>query len=153
MLRHILFIWRKEAGKDVRKQISTMRNQDKKRPTGAVSIRLARQRGLGAAPRRRPTGAVSIRLARQRGLASPPTGADDTSANQRGDAVFHVLKTFGGFRFSLTATPSRWTPRAESIRGRFSASSIWYACLAAVCSPNGECVIPRPLDAPLPPSI
>ena len=43
---------------------------------------------------------------------------------------------------ALTALPSSRTPRAESIRGRFLASSIWHARFSAVSVAAGDCRVP-----------
>ena len=79
-------------------------------------------------------------------------------AGQRG---YSAKKIFGGFRISLTAKPSRRTPRAESIRGRLSASSFGYAFrglkpTAIKIEPlrgSSGSVIPFASRTPLPPSI
>ena len=57
------------GAEDVREVLKTMRSlrlqnckERTKRPTGAITIRLARQRGLGAAPRRRTSSATRKRF-------------------------------------------------------------------------------------------
>ena len=79
--------------------------------------------------------------------------AAETAAIQRDEGALVAKEIFGGCRISLTAEPSRRTPRAESIRGRVSASSFGYARFGRFVRRSGECVIPLPLVASLPPFI